>query len=259
MPPRGCLKHQVDACVVSYNTRELTLETLKQLHATTQGMPVDIWCWDNGSTDTSAEALVEASRKMPLSVICSHKNVGYGVALNRAFSLGNSPYLLALNSDLQFPQASWLRDLLDYMEANPDVGCTGPLLLDSEGRINGAGVVGTVRDRKIRWWRELWEKRKDQLKEPKDCISVCGAVMLMRRTAFEECHGFDEGFPFYYEETSLHRLMRVFGWRVVFYPGSRVIHMWNKSPKEGNSRKWFEAGDAHFKHIWGDDVKVMEE
>lgn len=84
--------------------------------------------------------------------------------------------------------------------------------------------------------------------------------MLMRREAFEDCQGFDEAYPFYFEETSLHRLMRVFGWKVLFFPMSRVIHHWNQSPNPNNvKQKWFKEGNAHFNHIWGDGVRFDEQ
>lgn len=259
MPPTKPLPHKVDVCVVSFNTKDLTLSTLTQLRASVR-IPVNIMVWDNASTDGSAEALAEFRQRNPVTVICSHENLGYGGALNRAFSLGTSPYLLVLNSDLQFPQAGWLGKLVSYMDENPDVGCVAPLLLDEEGKIGGAGVTGTVSSRRIRWWREPYEQHKDKLRAPKECISVCGACMLVRRTAFEDCQGFDENFFFYFDETSLHRLMRVFGWKIMFNPVCRVVHLWNKSPNPGNIKnKHFQKGNAYFNHIWGDGVRIADE
>lgn len=259
MPPVKAPPFQVDACVVSFNTKEITLATLTQLRGSLRS-PVNIMAWDNASTDGSAEALVEFSKRNPVTVICSHENLGYGVALNRAFSLGSAPYLLALNSDLCFPQLGWLETLTGYMDKHPDVGCVAPLLLDSDGKIGGAGVTGTVSARKIRWWREPYEKYKDKLRAEKECISVCGACMLMRRSAFLDCQGFDPNYVFYFEETSLHRLMRVFGWKIMFNPAARVTHLWNKSPSPNNlKQKNFKQGNDYFNFIWGEGVVISDD
>ena len=271
MPPAKPPQYQVDACVVSFNTKALTLTTLTQLRASVQ-VPTNIMVWDNGSTDGSVEALAEFSRRNPITTILSPENLGYGAALNRAFAMGRAPYLLVLNSDLQFPQVGWLGKLVTYLEENLDVGVVGPLLLDEEDRIGGAGVMGSTSTRKIRWWREPYEKHRGKLQSPKECISVCGACMLMRRTAFLDCDGFDENtqrrngqgfnenFFFYYEETFSHRLMRVYGWRIMFNPVVKVIHLWNKSPNPENIKnKHFQKGDAYFNHVWGDGVRITDE
>lgn len=259
MPPPKKPNALVDACVVSYNTKDLTLAALKQLQASTEDVDVNLMCWDNGSDDGSQQALVEHGQANPVLTFCSPKNLGYGAALNRAFATSDAPYLLALNSDLGFRQKHWLGKLATYMEENPDVGVVAPLLLDNEGRIGGAGVIGSVTQREIRWWREPYAKRAGQLRSIKECISVCGACMLIRREAFEDCQGFDENYFFYYEETHLHRLMRVYGWKVMFHPEAQVVHLWNRSPNPGNiKQKHFKQADAHFRHVWGDGVHIDE-
>ena len=83
--------------------------------------------------------------------------------------------------------------------------------------------------------------------------------MLVRREAFDDCQGFDENYFFYFEETHQHRLMRVFGWKVMFNPMSRVIHHWNRSPNPGNIKTThFKKGNKHFNHVWGDGVRIDE-
>ena len=56
-----------------------------------------------------------------------------------------------------------------------------------------------------------------------------GAVLLVRRTAFEEVGGFDEAFFLYAEETDLMARWRRAGWRVLFAPAAEVVHEGGRS------------------------------
>lgn len=54
---------------------------------------------------------------------------------------------------------------------------------------------------------------------------IDGAFMLVRRDCFDQLGGFDEAFSFYGEETDFcYRAIRS-GWRVVFEPRGRVMHI----------------------------------
>jgi cellulose synthase/poly-beta-1,6-N-acetylglucosamine synthase-like glycosyltransferase len=50
----------------------------------------------------------------------------------------------------------------------------------------------------------------------RDVESLSGAAVMVRRRAFEEVGGFDEGFFFYAEESDLFARLRGAGWRVRF-------------------------------------------
>ena len=52
-----------------------------------------------------------------------------------------------------------------------------------------------------------------------------GAALLIRRSAFEEVHGFDEDFFFYAEETDLMARLRRKGYRMLYEPSALVVHV----------------------------------
>src|SRR5260370_622931 len=53
---------------------------------------------------------------------------------------------------------------------------------------------------------------------------VMGACLLIRRSIFEELHGFDERFFMYFEELDLSLRARRKGWRSMFLPDASVFH-----------------------------------
>jgi GT2 family glycosyltransferase len=65
--------------------------------------------------------------------------------------------------------------------------------------------------------------------------ALIGAVMLLRREAFNELAGFDEDYFFFLEETDLAVRMRGAGWQVVHEPRARAAHL------QGGTAKTYQA------------------
>lgn len=56
--------------------------------------------------------------------------------------------------------------------------------------------------------------------------------MLIRKDVFEKAGRFDERYFMYYEEVDLCRRLKTSGYRVVYYPESKLIHLGGKSAKQ---------------------------
>ncbi len=65
--------------------------------------------------------------------------------------------------------------------------------------------------------------------------ALIGAVMMIRRDALDELHGFDEDYFFFLEETDLAVRMRKAGWKVVHEPAARAVHL------QGATAKTYQA------------------
>jgi GT2 family glycosyltransferase len=62
--------------------------------------------------------------------------------------------------------------------------------------------------------------------------SLIGAALLIRRTVLDALDGFDERFFFYLEETDFCLRAGRLGYRVVFFPGARLIHLQGKTVRQ---------------------------
>ena len=58
---------------------------------------------------------------------------------------------------------------------------------------------------------------------------VMGAAMLVRRAAIDQVGPLDEGFFLFSEETDWCYRFRQAGWKVLFYPGAEVFHVYGAS------------------------------
>ncbi len=114
--------------IVSYNTREHTLECLRRLEKNTR-LPHRVIIIDNASRDGSQTLLKGWSRKRRGRVIFiqNKDNKGFARACNQGLELVDAgEYVCLLNSDLMVP-SGWALRLRDHFSDTDRVGAVGPL------------------------------------------------------------------------------------------------------------------------------------
>lgn len=234
MVPRA----QVDVGVVTYNTRELTVEALRRLLDTDQGCDLTLYVRDNGSSDGTPEAI--RSRVPEAHLDAGSENVGFAAGVNRMLARSSAPWFLALNSDA-WPDPGAIGALVESAKVHPDAAAIAPRLERPDGVLEHSThpfpslrVACTVASGAQRF---LSERRRDALllegswlhDRPRAVDWAVGAALLMRRAAVEEIGGFDERFFMYAEDLDWCWRARRRGWSVWFEPDSLVRHVGNAS------------------------------
>ncbi len=103
----------LSAVIISYNTREMTIECLRTLEAQRPKQPYEVFVVDNASSDGSATAIAEAFPWVKLTV--SERNAGFGAANNLALQRVRGKYVLLLNSDA-FPKSDAIARMIAYVD-----------------------------------------------------------------------------------------------------------------------------------------------
>jgi hypothetical protein len=214
--------------IVSWNTRELTLEALRSVYDTNAGLSFDVVVVDNGSRDGSPDAVKEAFPEVHL--IANGTNLGFARAVNQGLTDVAGRYLVLLNSDARLTGDA-ARVMVDFMDANPDVGIVGGQLVNEDGsKQNVIAAFPSLATELLnkRLLRLLlpgkYPGKERRYDTPVDVDSLVGACMMVRRTAVEDVGPLDEGYFFFMEETDWSFRMQQAGWRVVFLPFVRVVH-----------------------------------
>ena len=139
--------------------------------------------------------------------------------------MARGEYVLFLNNDtILLP--GWLEPLVAALDEEPALAAVQPKLLYPDGRLNDAG--GLVFGGGEPW---IYGKGSPEPDAPQfSCRRApdyaSGACLLVRRTAFDEVGGFDDRYaPAYYEDTDLSFSLRAAGWKVLFEPASKVVHL----------------------------------
>jgi GT2 family glycosyltransferase len=181
---------------------------------------------DNASTDGSAAR----------ATIANSHNAGFAGAVNQGFRATTEPLVLILNPDCR------LKGGLEAMTAlfdDPTIGAAGGLLLHPDGRPQLGFTV-----RRFPVWanqvceiagiNRLWPG--NPLNRRYRCLDLdltrgqevdqpAGALLMVRRTAWEQLGGFDEKFhPVWFEDVDFCYRLKKAGWRIRYTPRVTGTH-----------------------------------
>jgi N-acetylglucosaminyl-diphospho-decaprenol L-rhamnosyltransferase len=218
---------QIEVVVVTHNSARHIGPCVESIVAA-GASPIIV---DNGSTDDTLKIVCSLYPKV--KIVATGENLGYGKAMNLGFKETKGSFVVLSNPDVVFLDDS-IRQMVEFLEKQPSVGITAPQQMfpnrswqRSYGDLPGiwSGIkdaIGiTTLNNRLRGI--AWPLRIDR--RPKEVPYVDGAVLTVRRCAFLELNGFDEDFFFYADESDLCARLKRAGWKVVFYPEARVIHV----------------------------------
>jgi N-acetylglucosaminyl-diphospho-decaprenol L-rhamnosyltransferase len=218
----------IDAVIVSYNSRDTLLDAVRPLLA----IPgVTVVVVDNASPDGSLEVL----EGLPVKTVQSGRNGGFGFGCNLGTASGAAPYVLFVNPDARIERAD-LDRLVAVLVAEPRTAVVGPRLLDGTG-----GLIPNLRrhQRVVSIWAQAlflhrlvpgarWANEIDYSAEAHEAVGypewISGACMLARRDMLERVGGFDEAVFLYGEDMDLCARLRAAGGLVRYEPGATVRH-----------------------------------
>ncbi len=241
--------------IVSYNTRDVTLECLRRLRDGLGGIAAEVIVVDNASHDGSPEQIRDQFGDVQL--IASQRNLGFGSANNIAMQRAKGRYVLLLNSDAYVEQAA-IGALKGYLEAHDNAGVVGPKLLNADGTLQRSCFryptpmrawlenMGIARLCKPR--SRLGDYRQWAHDEAGPVDWAVGACLLVRHEVIERVGGFDERFFMYAEETDWQKRIRDAGWSIHFNPAARVMHLGGASGASDQvrvNRHFFDSLDAY--------------
>lgn len=199
---------------------------------------------DNGSTDGSVAWL--RSEFPQVRLICNDGNYGFARATNQGVRATTGGYAAALNNDTR-PEPGWLTEMVDAMEMGEKVGMVAsqirlahrPDLMDSAGI--EVDVLG------IAWNRHFGRPVAQETAEVVEVFGPCGAAALYRREMLDEVGLFDERYFAYYEDVELAWRARRAGWRCLYAPNARVLHLHSATGRQGSA---FKAYHLSRNRVW---------
>jgi GT2 family glycosyltransferase len=205
---------------------------LESLQDQPQGVRLEVIVVDNASADGAPEMV---AREFPeVVLIRNDSNRGFSRANNQAAAKARGRYVFFLNNDTLVPPYT-LRRLVDYADRHPEVGMVGPRLRDAQGGFQVSHrrqptVAALLHKTMVLRWTGLFKgaygRYRRQHFDPHTARNVdvlMGAAILLPRTRFVACGGWDEGFTFGGEDLDLStRVNRVA--KVVYLPQAEIVH-----------------------------------
>lgn len=224
--------------IVAYrNYGDISSAVKSIINHTDIAIETKIYITDN-SENAGAPEQIAFQREMETLGCIYHilpKNAGFGAGHNYVLAELDSDYHAIVNPDILLTEDSFA-SITSFMEQNPDVGICIPRLVDAEG----SQIAVYRRDPKLfdmfirRFLPNHFKKRQDAITyadadftKPFDIEFGQGSFLVLRTALMKELGGFDERFFMYMEDADLCRRARKSA-RVMYYPGTTVVHKWEK-------------------------------
>ncbi len=241
----------VSVVIVSWNTRDVLKACLRSIFEETRFLSFEIIVVDNASRDATPDMV---RTEFPgVKVIANRDNRGFAAANNQGIGESAGRYILLLNPDTVILDGA-IQKCVKYADTHRDVGIVGCQVYLDDRQISQTGFAfpsawnlflvlsklsSAFPHSRLFGARELgWWGRDDE----RDLDVISGMFMLIRREALDEVGLLDEDYFVYTEEADLCFRFARAGWRRVFTPSARIIHVdgGGKSTSQVNARMFVQ-------------------
>ncbi len=255
--------------IVSWNTCDLTLKCVKSIFKYLKNIEFEIFVVDNNSSDKTVKELEKYKKEYNLDnlkIIKNKENLGFSKANNQGIKLAKGELILLLNPDTELIDESIL-EMIKFVE-NKKIDPSAPN--NSEGRSGQGEKIGIVGPKllntnktlqhscrrfpklldqifiqlkfynffpnKIKFVREYFMLDFDH-NEIQEVDQIMGATMLIKKQVFDKIGLFDEKFWAIFEEVDFCKRAKDAGYKIYFYPNTKIVHHKEQSFKQLASLK----------------------
>ena len=209
----------VSVVVVNYNGRQFLEDCFRSLTQQVYNN-YEIILVDNGSKDDSISFMTEHYPDVRIVQLSS--NIGFAGGTNAGIKEARGEYILTLNNDT-IVDSHLLDEIVRPMQLDGHVGMCGAKMLFPDGRINSTAIC--ISRSGAAWDRGMGEPDKGQYDVAEEVFGACAGAALYRKTMLDVIGLFDEDFFLYMEDVDLAFRAQLSGWKCIYVPTARVIHV----------------------------------
>lgn len=219
--------------VISWQMRDLLERMLQSLYEWTQGLTFEVLCYDNGSSDGTADMV--RSKFPQVQLFCNEKNLGVAPARNLGLARAKGEFVAILDADLELVENA-LFPIVEFLRNRPEVGMAGCRLVFPDGttqtnakRFPGplallsrrVPLVGwldsgkTLSHHEMREWTRADTRRVDYL---------IGACQVFRRSILDQVGLLDDKIFYGPEDIDFCYRISLQGWEIWWLHEKRIIH-----------------------------------
>jgi len=219
---------------VSWNTKNLLRDCLDSIYEQAGNIDFEVIVVDNASVDGSCNMVRDLFPNAVL--IANSTNRGYAAALNQGMRIAKGKYFLILNSDIIICDKAVQRTVA-YAKEHPEAAVVGCQVWEDQDKVQMTcfkfpsvlnlfldtfGLNRLLPNNRFfgREWMFWWHRDSERQVDV-----VSGMFMLVRRKAVDEVGLMDEQFFLLFEETDWCYRFAKGGWKMMFWPGAKIIHV----------------------------------
>lgn len=214
---------RLSVIIVTYNSAPDIRACLDSVQRAAAHVETEVFVVDNASPDQTAQ-IVRAEYPR-VTLMANPANVGFAAANNQGIARANGSLLILLNPDTIVPDRA-LVGIAEFMEANPDCGVSGPILLDE----NGTETPDLREPAFFTYLAALTPFQRFLAKRvsARNFSVVSGACLCSRKSITDQLGGLDEHF-FYFEDVEFSLRVKRAGHRVCRIDDVQVTHLGGRS------------------------------
>ena len=245
--------------LVHYHTPDFLLNAVEAIKSDLKlsGIEGEIIVIDNGSRREDKELLSSLSVKL----INPGENLGYARGVNLGVENTDADIFILMNPDVEvLPHC--IESLVSMLESG--AAAAGPrFYLDKEKQIIHPPLMDlTIKNELLwrtsalgenwaKWVRGKWRKEARiywQTDVPIESYLLTGALLAIRRDAWEKVGSFDGVYQLYYEEADWLKRLEKSKLKSYYVPAACAVHTYNQSAaKEPEAKKWFQESTEIFR------------
>jgi hypothetical protein len=209
----------VSVVVVNYNGRQFLEDCFRSLTQQVYNN-YEIILVDNDSKDDSISFMKEHYPDVRIVQLSS--NTGFAGGTNAGIKEASGEFILTLNNDTCV-FSDFIEKLSQPMIREPAVGMCASKMISPDKKINSAGIC--ISRSGAAWDRGGFERDTGQYDNEEEVFGPCAGAALYRKTMLDEIGLFDEDFFLYMEDVDLAFRAQLSGWKCIYVPTARVIHI----------------------------------
>lgn len=258
--------------IVSWNTGDLTEQTLASVYREYTPETVEVIVVDNHSSD---ETVTMIQREFSTAwLIVNANNRGFGKANNQGMAIATGQYIMLLNSDT-IVQPGGIQNLVAYLDTHNDVMMVGPKLLNADGTFQHAcrrrlpqpvnaffHLFGLSRLFPESQKFTEYKRYADDPEKTEPVEALSGAAMMFRREVYETVGGLDERFFMYGEDLDFCKRVSDHGWEIAYVSEAKIIHLGGQSSRKRRSRSLVDFYQSMWlyyrKHFVGKKLRIRD-
>ena len=219
--------------VNSHNSSTL-VDCLESIFTTPRGIEFEVIVVDNSPED---EDMKKVEGKFPQARFLKNaENLGFAVGNNQGFENSRGETIMFLNPDAVLIEEISL-DMLNHLKAHPDIGILAPKVLDPNGTLQYScrhfPTVWTGLFNRYSLLSRLFPHNRFSAhylmtdfdhNQTREVDWVSGCCIMISRGKFLQVGKFDENYFLFNEDIDLCRLIKSFGYPIIYYPHAKVYH-----------------------------------
>jgi len=250
---------KISLVIVTYNSNKTIFKLLLSIKAI-NNLIKEIIIVDNNSRFFDKNKIKKIFPK--IKIIENKKNLGFAKAVNQGIRKSKSSFILLLNPDTYLIDNS-IVNTINIIINDKKIGAIGGRLLNKNRQKSYTannkpsfltGLFEFTNLKKIfpnnKFSNNFWIEKKQLINKPIEVSSLCGAYIIFRKKINNKLNLFNQKYFLYLEDIDFGIKINNQGYKVIFDPNSRIIHIGGHSTNnkyKTNLKQWYESREIFFK------------